>query len=128
MCAADSTTKANVGLSAAKRALLLAKLQQRKGTGASGDAIARRAERTTVALSYVQERMWFLEQLNPGDPVYNRPCSTRITGAVDPGLLQLSLQATVTRHEILRTTFSSADGIPFQVVHPAAVLPISQAD
>lgn len=127
MCPADSTTKASAGLSAAKRALLLRKLQQRIAS-VGGDVIRRRAEQSKAPLSHVQEQMWFLDQLNPGDPVYNRPSAMRITGAVDHSLLQLSLEAITARHEILRTTFSSKDGIPFQVIHDPTNVSVTHMD
>jgi amino acid adenylation domain-containing protein len=72
--------------------------------------------------------MWFLDQLNPGDPVYNRPCVTRLIGRLDAELLKSSLNAIITRHEILRTTFSSRDGVPFQVIHVPTEIPITHMD
>jgi amino acid adenylation domain-containing protein len=125
MESAKSTAQANAGLSPAKRAILLRRLQQRHASTAVDDAIVPRAERTTAPLSYVQAQMWFLDQLNPGDIMYNRPSARRISGALDRKLLQLSLQEIISRHEILRTTFSSSDGIAFQLIHPPSGLLIS---
>ncbi len=124
MAPADSGTNTNAGLSSAKRTLLLRKLQQRNTIASGNHTIARRTERFTAPLSFVQQQMWFLDQLSPGDIMYNRPSAMRISGAkLDQKRLQRSLQAIISRHEILRTTFPSSDGTPFQAIQvPSHVL------
>ncbi|HRI49124.1 MAG TPA: amino acid adenylation domain-containing protein [Pseudomonadota bacterium] len=72
-----------------------------------------------LALSFAQQRLWFLEQLDPGLPLYNIPAALRLRGPLDRECLRLALQGIVSRHEALRTTFSSAEPEPFQVIHPA---------
>ncbi|HEY3570077.1 MAG TPA: amino acid adenylation domain-containing protein, partial [Thermoanaerobaculia bacterium] len=71
-----------------------------------------------LPLSFAQERLWFLEQLDPGKPTYNIPNVVRLTGALDAGLLDQALREVVRRHAVLRTVFSLADGQPAQTVSP----------
>ena len=68
--------------------------------------------------SFAQQRLWFLDQLEPGSSVYNVPFAVRIGASLDLAALERSLQEIVQRHEVLRTTFSSGDGQPMQVIWP----------
>jgi hypothetical protein len=70
-------------------------------------------------LSFAQQRLWFLDQFEPGSSMYLVPNALRIGGKVDVSTLQRSLQELVRRHESLRTTFEERDGQPMQVIHPA---------
>ncbi len=71
-----------------------------------------------LPLSFAQERLWFLQRLSPGSPAYNMPAALRLSGDLDPAVLERVLQEIVRRHEILRTTFPETDGEPRQRVHP----------
>jgi amino acid adenylation domain-containing protein len=73
-----------------------------------------------LALSFAQQRLWFLDQLAPGDPSYNVPAVARLRGAIDVATLARSLRLVVARHEALRTTFAAVDGQPVQLISPAA--------
>jgi amino acid adenylation domain-containing protein/FkbM family methyltransferase len=76
-----------------------------------------RAERGAEApLSFAQQRLWFIDQLEPDNPFYNNPSAVRLTGELDQNSLQRTLTEIVRRHEILRTTFKSSDGTAVQVV------------
>jgi amino acid adenylation domain-containing protein len=66
--------------------------------------------------TFAQQRLWFLEQLQPGSVSYLVPWSLRLSGKLNVEALENSLNEIVRRHEILRTTFSWKDGIPVQVV------------
>jgi hypothetical protein len=79
-------------------------------------AIAKRAPGEWCPLSFSQQRLWFLDQLSPGDPSYNIPYAMTIRGPLDVASLQKSLDAVVGRHEILRTTFNNVDGTPVPVI------------
>ncbi|HEX6749718.1 MAG TPA: condensation domain-containing protein, partial [Longimicrobium sp.] len=70
-------------------------------------------------LSFAQERLWFLDHLQPGGSEYNLPAALRLRGALNEDALEQSLEELVRRHESLRTTFSSEGGEPVQVIHPA---------
>ncbi|MCP4664396.1 MAG: amino acid adenylation domain-containing protein, partial [bacterium] len=76
-------------------------------------------------LSFAQQRLWFLDQLQPGDAMYNVPAAYRLTGRLDVAALARSWRAILDRHEVLRTTFpSSRRGQPRQRIappHPAGL-------
>ena len=75
-------------------------------------------------LSYAQQRMWFLERLNPGSPVYNLPFAIRIKGALRKDIFEQALKKIIRRHEILRTTFKEIKGEVRQVVSPRSSIKI----
>ncbi|MFP2933270.1 amino acid adenylation domain-containing protein, partial [Pyxidicoccus sp. 3LG] len=81
-----------------------------------------------LPLSFAQQRLWFIDQLQPGSPVYNMPTAVRLTGVLDVAALERALGALVERHESLRITFATNNGEPTQVIHPAAPLPLPQVD
>ncbi|HYR09422.1 MAG TPA: amino acid adenylation domain-containing protein, partial [Longimicrobium sp.] len=77
------------------------------------------AERTgPLPLSFAQERLWFLDRLEPGSTTYNIPAAWRLGGALDVAALERSLSEIVRRHEALRTVFAEVDGSAVQVVAP----------
>jgi len=69
-------------------------------------------------LSFGQQRLWFLDRFQPGDPVYNIPMAFRLTGPLDAAALRAALDLIVARHGALRTTFTDSGGEPVQLVHP----------
>src|SRR4051794_29806913 len=69
-----------------------------------------RGEQTALPLSFAQERLWFLDQWDPGAATYNVPSSMRLAGRLDLRALWASLNAVIQRHEALRTTFPSVNG------------------
>ena len=73
-------------------------------------------------LSFAQQRLWFLEQLNPHTPLYNMPLALRLCGPVRLDALSSALSAVVRRHEALRTAFLEQAGEPFQTILPATDL------
>ncbi|HEX7186487.1 MAG TPA: amino acid adenylation domain-containing protein, partial [Thermoanaerobaculia bacterium] len=79
-----------------------------------------------LPLSFSQERIWFLDQLQPGSAAYNIPSAIRLEGALDAAVLRRAIGELIRRHETLRTTFPSAEGGPVQrIAEPAtAVLPV----
>ncbi|NOJ91950.1 amino acid adenylation domain-containing protein, partial [Corallococcus coralloides] len=81
-----------------------------------------------LPLSFAQQRLWFIDQLEPGSPLYNVPLAVRLEGALDVAVLQRALDALVSRHEALRTTFTAHEGTPVQVVHPASAMPLEVED
>ncbi len=74
-----------------------------------------------LPLSFAQERLWFLDQLEPGSAAYNIPGAVALTGDLRPDALAGALSAIAARHESLRTRFAARDGRPAQIV--AAPLP-----
>jgi amino acid adenylation domain-containing protein len=91
-----------------KRKLLAQLLEKKKRT------------RKSAPLSFAQERLYFLDQLQPNSSLYNLPVSFRLQTSLNVDWLEKSLSEIVRRHEILRTTFEMVEGSPVQVVHPAA--------
>jgi amino acid adenylation domain-containing protein len=77
------------------------------------------AERTgALPLSFAQERLWFIDRMEPGSAVYNMPVARRLGGVLDVAALERSLGEIIRRHEALRTTFTEVDGSPVQVIAP----------
>ncbi|WP_445305063.1 amino acid adenylation domain-containing protein [Microcoleus sp. Pol12B4] len=66
--------------------------------------------------SFAQQRLWFIDQFEPGNPFYNLPAAVLLEGRLNVGVLELSFKEIVRRHEALRTTFATVDGQPVQVV------------
>lgn len=81
-----------------------------------------------LPLSFAQQRLWFMSQLNPDSPFYNLPAAVRLEGTLDVPALQRSLQEVVERHESLRTTFPSVDGQPQQIVAQHLEMPFECVD
>jgi amino acid adenylation domain-containing protein len=68
--------------------------------------------------SFAQQRLWLLDQLEPGRATYNIPLNVRLSGPLNAKALEKAFDYLVERHEVLRTTFDARDGEPQQVVHP----------
>ncbi|HEV7509453.1 MAG TPA: amino acid adenylation domain-containing protein [Thermoanaerobaculia bacterium] len=81
-----------------------------------------------IPLSFAQERMWLLNQLDAGTSAYNTGRAVRLAGRLDIGVLARCLNELVRRHESLRTTFATVDGRPRQQVRPPAVVPLPSID
>ena len=79
-------------------------------------AIKRASRQGELPLSFAQQRLWFLDQLQPGNPAYNIPAAVRLKGALNVAVLEQTFQEIIKRHEALRTTFNSVEGRPAQVI------------
>ncbi len=75
-------------------------------------------------VSFAQQRLWFLEQLVPGNPFYNVPTAVRLTGSLNVAALDMTFNEIVRRHEALRTTFRMVEGELIQVIAPTLHLPL----
>ncbi|MGB9205185.1 MAG: AMP-binding protein, partial [Terriglobales bacterium] len=75
-----------------------------------------------------QDGIWFLEQLNPGMPVYNEPEAVRLKGELDVEVLEQALNVIIARHEILRTTIQASDGRPSAIVHESWPVKLKKID
>src|ERR1044072_3383858 len=106
-------------LSPAELALLEARLRDLRTAAHKKESIPLASNRETAPLPSTQQRIWFLEQLNPGLATYNRLVVYRHKVCVDLKALDASVTEIIMRHEILRTAFSNVDGLPLQVVSPA---------
>ncbi len=94
----------------------------------SRPAIGGRPRGERVPLSYSQLAMWFQYRMEGAGSVGNLPLALRFEGALDIAALRAALDDVVARHESLRTTFPEHDGVPYQVVHPAAPVPLPVRD
>ena len=79
-------------------------------------------------MSFAQQRLWFLEQFEPGNTLYNIVWPLRFIGRLDIGALERSLNEIVRRHEVLRASFRTIDDEPVQVIAPAVTIPIVRRD
>jgi amino acid adenylation domain-containing protein/FkbM family methyltransferase len=81
-----------------------------------------------VPLSFAQQRLWFIDQLEPGSALYNVPTAWRIRGKMRVALLQQCFNEIVQRHEVLRTRFKALDGRPVQEIAPAVMVTLPLVD
>jgi amino acid adenylation domain-containing protein len=114
-----------------QRALLEARLKQ-KGLQApqSPDIIPRRKERDSIycPASIDQERLWFIEQLQPGNTAYNIFTASRIRGLLNVEVMERVVNELIQRHEAFRTTLQAVDGLPVQVIAPVLKLKLKPVD
>ena len=101
-------------LTPAQRALFEQRLRKKRTQPSAEQGIPRAVDRGSAPLSFAQQRLWFLDQLAPGNPFYNMSSAYRIRGVLDRDLLRRALAAIVARHEALRTTFEVVDERPVQ--------------
>jgi amino acid adenylation domain-containing protein len=78
--------------------------------------------------SFAQQRLWFLDQLDPGSPQYNLAIAVQISGRLHTAALEQSLNHLVQRHEVLRTTFQTVSGQLLQIVTSTATVPLVVVD
>ena len=79
-------------------------------------------------LSFPQERVWFLQQLNPASIAYHFQATLTFTGQFDVAVLEQSLNEIIRRHQIMRTTFPAVHGQPVQIVHPTYLVNLPVID
>jgi amino acid adenylation domain-containing protein len=102
--------------------------ERQAGGVRTGPAIERRSRETAPALSYAQQRLWFLDQFEPQSAVYNVPAAIKLTGELDRAALAQSLSEIARRHEVLRTSFPSVNGRPVQLIAPPAPIDLPLTD
>ncbi len=109
------------------QAQLAAYLAARKSQPPPASQILPRPAAAPLVLSFTQERFWFLNQLEPGNPAYNRPLGLRLRGPLDAAALDAAIHALVQRHAIFRTIFP-AGGTPAVHVIPQLIVPLERLD
>ena len=111
-----------------QRARLAGRLREKRAEAAAALALRPRPDRSRFPLSFAQERLWFLDQFEPGSPFYNIPAALRLKGPLDVPALRRSLNEIVRRHEVLRATFANEKGRPRQSIAPELSLPLAVTD
>ncbi|MBA2673703.1 non-ribosomal peptide synthetase, partial [Ramlibacter sp.] len=102
--------------------------QKTEAAGTPVLPLARIERNGALQLSFAQHRLWFLDQYEPGSPLYNIPIVLRLAGRLDAGAMQRALTGIVQRHETLRTIFAMQDGEPRQVVADAQAIDLPLDD
>src|SRR5438034_2351368 len=82
----------------------------------------------SAPLSFAQQRLWFLDQLEPGNAFYNMPQATRIGDELNVQILHQAFNTIIKRHETLRSTFSYVDGAPVQIIHQSVEVELPVKD
>ena len=113
----NAPPKRITNLSPAKKRALLAQLLQNKAT-----------EPKSFPLSYPQQRLWFLDQLESKNPTYNIPAAFRLKGRLHLPVLEKTLNEIQRRHKVLQTRFVSVDGKPAQIIDPEMTTKLSVVD
>src|SRR6266571_73474 len=114
----SGTFEQKMSISSKEKRQLLAQLLKRKAL----------SEFKYSPLSFAQQQLWFLNQLEPENPFYNIPFALHLKGPLQVEVLERSLREIVRRHEALRTTFGTIDGLPQQVIAPSGPLSFALQD
>ncbi|MFI7668050.1 amino acid adenylation domain-containing protein [Nocardia sp. NPDC049526] len=116
--ALDATIPVSMIFEAPTVARLAARAESRADTGRVALTAQPRPQR--IPLSYAQQRMWFLNRLEPGSAAYSIPIVLRLSGKLNLDALRAAVEDVLNRHEVLRTVYPYAEGEPSQVVLPTA--------
>lgn len=115
-------------LSPQKRELLRQQLRHKRNGLAPSPILPRPDGMTVLPLSFAQQRLWFLDRLEPGSSVYNIPAGLRLRGPLDLAALEQSFTEILRRHESLRTTFPAVEEQPVQFISPASLFRLTLLD
>lgn len=91
-------------------------------------ALKRVSREGEIPLSFAQQRLWFIDQLEAGSTAYNLPLAVRLSGRLDVRALERTLSEIVRRHEVLRTSFAQVDGRAVQVIEAATEITLKEED
>ncbi|MEW5861368.1 MAG: amino acid adenylation domain-containing protein [Cyanobacteriota bacterium] len=111
----------------AELAEVISSTQQAKQS-LDSSSIPRVSRNQPLPLSFAQQRLWFLDNLEPSSPDYNIPAPVRLVGQLDIAALEQSFNEIVRRHEILRTSFVTVEGKPIQEIAPTFTLTLPILD
>jgi amino acid adenylation domain-containing protein len=101
-------------------AALAENIEQARRTGVGTEVAPLRSvsRDKPLPLSFAQQRLWFLDQLQPGNPLHNLPLAVRLTGHLHRAALEQTINEIIRRHEALRTRFAVVEGQAVQVIAP----------
>ncbi|HSE19639.1 MAG TPA: amino acid adenylation domain-containing protein [Pyrinomonadaceae bacterium] len=114
----SGTAKGIFELTGKRRALFEALLSEQGIKSSGSERIPRREDSGPAPLSFAQQRLWFFDQFEPGNPAYNLLNTVLLQGRLDTVALEKSVSEVIRRHEALRTTFAVRDGNPVQIIAP----------
>ncbi|MEH2342111.1 MAG: amino acid adenylation domain-containing protein [Nostoc sp.] len=122
----DEISKRRSKLSLVQQEFLKKRLQGEIHSDFQLEVIPRRSQISPAPLSFAQQRLWFLAQLEPNSPFYNIPGAVRLQGQLDLGALQQSFNEIISRHEALRSNFQTREGQAISVISETVplILPI----
>jgi amino acid adenylation domain-containing protein len=106
----------------------LARVARSAGPAPVAPPLTRVSRDSALPLSFAQQRLWFIDQLEPGSPAYNIPVAFRLRGLLHQGTLAAVLTEILRRHEVLRTTFPTVGGEPVQVIAPPILVHLPVID
>jgi alpha-ketoglutarate-dependent taurine dioxygenase len=115
-------------LSPERRDLLERLLKEKAPQSARAFIVPRLRKSNQFPVSFAQQRLWFLDQLQPGNHAFNIPVALRVSGPLRIEVLQQCLTEIVRRHEVLRTTFTLVGGEPVQLINPPFELSLTVDD
>ncbi|MEH2178703.1 amino acid adenylation domain-containing protein [Nostoc sp.] len=118
----DKILKRRSKLSPTQQALLEKRLRGEVDSHSQLEVIPKRSQTSPAPLSFAQQRLWFLHQLDPSNPYYSELASIQLLGALNVDVLEQSLNKIVQRHEALRTTFEIVEEQAVQVIHPTVTV------
>jgi hypothetical protein len=107
---------------------LAARVEKGEGGSAAGPELRPRSRGDVAPLSSAQQRLWFLDQLQPGGHAFNVPVALRVFGPLQVAVLEKCLSEIVRRHEVLRTTFTMGADEPMQLINPPFELTLAVED
>src|SRR5690349_3421398 len=124
----SSSYKPTLELSGKKRAILEALLREQGIAETKPTRIRRRTDSGPAPLSFAQQRIWFLDQLEPESPLYNIHMGVELSGPLNVSVLQRSIAEILRRHEALRTTFAVIDNRPVQLINKHVIFKLPVTD
>src|SRR5438552_10454201 len=107
-----------------KKGINIGKLEQVQ----DAETIPKRRQLNYCPLSYDQERLWVIDQMDPGNPSYNIYSALRLCGPINIELMEKAINEVVRRHEVLRTTFTVSGSLPVMVIYPVLNLSLPVED
>ncbi|MEH1973948.1 MAG: amino acid adenylation domain-containing protein [Nostoc sp.] len=118
----DEIFKRRSKLSLAQKELLQKRLRGEIDSHSQLEVISKRSQISPAPLSFAQQRLWFLQQLDPSNPYYSELACVQLVGALNVDALERSFNEIVRRHEALRTTFEIVEERAVQIIHPTVTV------
>src|SRR5689334_7501119 len=128
MIESNTSVRTKPELTRTRQSLVEKRLRNALKAPAGTVSIPRRSSAPTAPLSFAQQRLWFIDQLEPGSPAYHIATSLRLSGNLNVHALERAMQSIVDRHEVLRTRFPAVDGTPIQLIEPTQRIEVPLVD